>query len=124
MNKDITYCSNKACRYRACSRHLLRWERPKEHCSIANLEGTDCCENGEIRRQRMYDFIVEYIKVRGYSPTVREIGAGVGLQSTSTVHTHLQKMFDSGMLETDHLGVPRAIRVPGYKFVRMAREEA
>lgn len=67
-------------------------------------------------RQKIYDFIVQYITKHGYSPTVREIGAGVGLQSTSTVHTHLQKMFNSGMLETEHPGMPRAIRVPGYEF--------
>lgn len=35
-------------------------------------------------RQKIYDFIVQYITEHGYSPTVREIGAGVGLQSTNT----------------------------------------
>lgn len=69
-------------------------------------------------REKIYDFIVQYITEHGYPPTVREIGAAVGLNSTCTVHMHLKKMFDSGMLETDHPGVPRTIRVPGYELVK------
>lgn len=69
-------------------------------------------------RKKIYDFIVSYMQEHGYSPTVREIGDGVGLKSTNTVWNHLRKMFDSGMIETDAECAPRAIRVPGYKFVR------
>ena len=70
-------------------------------------------------KQKIYDFIVDYIQEHGYPPTVREIGAGVGLRSTSSVYSHLQKMIDTGMLETDAgESAPRAIRVPGYKFVK------
>ena len=74
-------------------------------------------------RQKIYDFIVEYIKGHGYPPTFREIGAGVGLKSTQSVNYHLQKMFVSGDLETDHLQCPRAIRVPGYEFVRKEKTD-
>ena len=43
----------------------------------------------------------------------------VGLRSTSTVYTHLLKMKDEGMIETDDtFCAPRAIRVPGYRFVK------
>ena len=70
-------------------------------------------------KQKIYDYIVDYIQEHGYPPTVREIGAGVGLKSTSSVYYHLQKMLDLGMLETDaEESAPRAIRVPGYKFVK------
>lgn len=70
-------------------------------------------------RQKIYDFIVQYIQEHGYAPTVREIGKGVGLKSTSTVHGHLTRMFKMGMLETDtECSSPRAIRVPGYRFVK------
>ena len=69
-------------------------------------------------RQKIYDFIVQYITEHGYSTTVRENGAGVGLKSTNTVHTHLQNILEFGVLETEHPGMPRAIRVPGYKFVK------
>lgn len=60
-----------------------------------------------------------YIEEHGYPPTRREIGAGVNLKSTSSVHAHMCRMFTEGMLETDsEFGEPRAIRVPGYKFTK------
>ena len=42
------------------------------------------------------------------------------LKSTSSVQSYLCKMFDEGELETDaKIGASRAIRVPGYKYVRV-----
>lgn len=65
-------------------------------------------------------YIKNYIKEHGYPPTVREIGAGVGLKSTSSVQSHLKKMLEMGMIESDAgLGCPRAIRVPGMKYVEI-----
>lgn len=65
-------------------------------------------------------FIKRYISEHGYPPTVREIGVGVGLKSTSSVQSHLVKMLEMGMIETDAgLGCPRTIRVPGMKFVEV-----
>jgi len=76
-------------------------------------------KRGEKTRCEILTFIIEYIKKHGYSPSVREIGKGVGVKSTSNVHAHLHKMFDTGMIETDtEDGSPRAIRVPGYSFVK------
>ncbi len=69
-------------------------------------------------QMKMYSFIVEYIQAHGYGPTLREIGTGVGIKSTNTVWNHLRKMFAAGILETDAQNAPRAIRVPGYEFVR------
>lgn len=67
-------------------------------------------------RAEILEFIKKYIREHGYPPTVREIGEGVDLQSSSSVHSHLLKMFNDGMLETDAKpGAPRAIRVPGFK---------
>lgn len=76
------------------------------------------------RKEQILAFIIDYIKRCGYSPTIREIGDGVGLKSTSSVYYQLSDMFDSGMLETNEkIGTPRAIRVPGYKFVKIEDEE-
>lgn len=70
-------------------------------------------------RKRIYEFVVAYLLKHGYPPSMREIAAGVGVRSASTVHTHLQEMFAEGTLETDpDTGSSRAIRVPGYRFVR------
>lgn len=70
------------------------------------------------KKQQIRDFIVEYITEHGYPPTVREIGEGVNLASTSSVQTYLSQMLELGMIETDNPGCPRAIRVPGWRFVR------
>ena len=52
----------------------------------------------EDSRKRIYDYIVEHISRCGYSPTVREICNGVNLKSTSTVHHHLLKLEDNGLI--------------------------
>jgi repressor LexA len=76
-------------------------------------------DQGIMKRQEIYFFIVDYIKQHCYPPTFREIADGVNLKSTSTVQMHIDKMIASGMLESDDLyGLSRAIRVPGYKFVK------
>jgi len=42
------------------------------------------------KQQRIYDFIQDFAAQHGYPPSVREIGAAVGLKSPSTVHFHLK----------------------------------
>ena len=74
---------------------------------------------GQRVREKIVAAVVEYIQIHGYAPTTREIGAMVGLKSTSSVHTHMQKLIDTSKLESDtEWRNPRAIRVPGYMFVR------
>lgn len=64
--------------------------------------------------------IIFYIKEHGYAPTVREICDMTNLKSTSSVQSYLCKMFEEGELETDaKIGASRAIRVPGYKYVKV-----
>ena len=82
-----------------------------------NKEMTE--RQGKATRERIVSFIIDYISQHGYAPTVREIGAGVGLRSTSSVNAHMRRLFKDGKLETDAAeGSPRAIRVPGYKYVK------
>ena len=70
-------------------------------------------------REKIFNAIVYYISQHQYPPTVKEICNMTGLKSTSSVHNHITKLIDEGMLETDaEWGSPRAIRVPGYKFVK------
>ena len=64
--------------------------------------------------------IIFYIKEHGYAPTVREICEMTNLKSTSSVQSYLCKMFEEGELERDaKIGASRAIRVPGYKYVKV-----
>lgn len=69
------------------------------------------------RQQQIYDFIVAYIEENLYPPSVREIGDGVGLYSTSSVYEHLKTLEVKGYIEVKN-NSPRAIKVKGYKFVK------
>lgn len=69
------------------------------------------------RQQQIYDLIVEYIQEHLYPPSVREIGDGVGLYSTSSVYAHLKALEAKGYIEVKE-NSPRAIKVKGYKFMK------
>ncbi len=62
------------------------------------------------KRQAILEFISERQRERGYPPSVREIGAAVGLTSSATVHTHLAVLQREGYLQRDPTK-PRAIQV-------------
>jgi repressor LexA len=64
------------------------------------------------RQQEIYDFVVAYARKHGYPPTVREIGAEVGLASPSTVHVHLAKLEQAGYVRRDPTK-PRALELVG-----------
>lgn len=64
------------------------------------------------RRELIYRFIVAEIESKGYPPTVREIGAAVGLASSSTAHAHLERLERDGLIRRDP-SKPRAIKVIG-----------
>ena len=71
------------------------------------------------RQQEIWNYLVEYVDRHGYPPTVREIGAQVGLASPSTVHAHLANLERAGLLKRDPTK-PRALELLG----REAREPA
>jgi repressor LexA len=62
------------------------------------------------RQHDILDFIESQMRVRGYPPSVREIGEAVGLTSPSTVHSHLATLQRLGFLKRDPTK-PRAIEV-------------
>lgn len=45
------------------------------------------------------EYVNQFIAEHGYSPSVREIGAAVGLRSTASVSYHLQALQDKGILQ-------------------------
>ncbi len=59
-------------------------------------------------QEKILAYIESEIKVRGYAPSVREIGQAVGLRSTSTVHGHLTRLEKKGLLHRDAMK-PRAM---------------
>lgn len=49
-------------------------------------------------RDLIYEFIANHITSVGYAPTIREIAAGVGLSSSSTVQGHIDKLEKDGRI--------------------------
>jgi len=50
------------------------------------------------RQQRILEFIRQFIKEHDYPPTIREIGAAVGISSTSVVNYHLNVLQERGYI--------------------------
>ncbi len=62
------------------------------------------------KQQEILDYVYKCVHENGYPPSVREICSAVGFKSTSTVHSYLQKLIDSGLLQKDPTK-PRAIKI-------------
>ncbi|MCX7568743.1 transcriptional repressor LexA [Tumebacillus sp. DT12] len=62
------------------------------------------------RQQEILDYIKREVRDKGYPPSVREIGEAVGLASSSTVHGHLARLEQKGLIRRDPTK-PRAIEV-------------
>ena len=63
------------------------------------------------KREQILNFLTQFMNEHGYAPTVREICNAVGLQSTATVHYHLDALRDAGLIEMDEMK-KRAISLP------------
>lgn len=66
--------------------------------------------SAEVSQRKILEFIKREIDEKGYPPSVREICAGVGLKSTSTVHAHLNHLERQGLIRRDPTK-PRAMEV-------------
>lgn len=62
------------------------------------------------KQSAILEFIKNEISKKGYPPSVREICAAVELKSTSTVHSHLEKLERLGYIKRD-ASKPRTIEV-------------
>ena len=52
------------------------------------------------KAQMIVDYVNQFVQENGYSPSVREIGAAVGLRSTASVSYHLQALQAKGLLQS------------------------
>lgn len=65
------------------------------------------------KAELILDFVNEFTRENGFAPSIREIGAAVGLHSTASVSYHLQQLEQKGLLHTSGVkGRKRAISVP------------
>lgn len=62
------------------------------------------------KAQLIVDFVNQFVRENGFAPSVREIGAAVGLRSTASVSYHLQQLQEKGLLQSPGIkGKKRAI---------------
>ena len=62
------------------------------------------------RQRSIFRYILRFVKKKGYPPSVRDIGKGVGLSSSSTVHSHLSSLETMGFIKRDS-SKPRALKI-------------
>lgn len=70
------------------------------------------------KQTQVMDFICAEIRSKGYPPSVREIGEGLGLSSPSTVHSHLAGLESRGLIRRDP-NKPRALEVLDQSLVTL-----
>lgn len=70
----------------------------------------------------IYDFLCDYIRENGFAPAVRDICQGLDIRSTSTVHTHLKRLEESGRIVYAS-GKRRAITLPQEVLNRLRPQE-
>ena len=51
------------------------------------------------KAEEIMDYVNQFVLENGYAPSVREIGAAVGLRSTASVSYHLAQLQEKGMLQ-------------------------
>ena len=51
------------------------------------------------KAQQILDYVNQFMQQNGYAPSVREIGAAVGLRSTASVSYHLRQLQEKGILQ-------------------------
>jgi repressor LexA len=67
-------------------------------------------EQKDQRLRRTLQYIIQFTQDNSYPPMLREIQAGVGLKSKSTVADRLAELEARGYLERQH-DTPRAMRI-------------
>lgn len=51
------------------------------------------------KAELIMDYVNQFLEENGYAPSVREIGAAVGLRSTASVSYHLQALQEKGLIQ-------------------------
>ena len=82
------------------------------------MMGTGMKEAEYSGTERIYNFLVEYIKENKFAPSIREICIGAGFYSTSNVSEHLNKLQMLRKIEIKP-NTPRAIKLVGYELVKV-----
>ncbi len=60
---------------------------------------------------RVYGFVVEYLGINGYPPSLREISDHLGLRATFGVRKHIDQLIEKGFLSRVGVNTHRSLRV-------------
>lgn len=69
------------------------------------------------RHKDILNFCKRYMSEKGFPPSVREIGDGIGLKSTSSTCHYMQEMREMELIISGPEFSPRAFTLPGAKYV-------
>ena len=78
-------------------------------------------EQGQALRKEIYMYIVSYIKLVGYAPSITEISEKVDA-GRATVWKHINQLIDDGLLRTNHPSTDRAYTPVGYGTRKIGKE--
>jgi repressor LexA len=73
------------------------------------------------RQRRVIDFIANFLRDNGYSPSFQEIADGVGLNSIATVHKHIATLERKGYVKRGH-NQSRSLE-PSVRYVQESRRQ-
>lgn len=80
----------------------------------SNRTGKPDISSLSARQKRILEVINDAVLLRGYPPSIREIGDAAGLQSTSSVAYQLKQLEEKGFLRRDP-NKPRAVDVRNFQ---------
>ena len=75
------------------------------------------------KQQNVYESIMQYQRVNGYAPTIREICKMVGVASTSSVYAHLKILEEKGYIARK-MDASRAIAILDQQSRGMCRHSS
>lgn len=78
-------------------------------------------EQGQALRKEIYMYIVSYVKLVGYAPSVTEISEKVDA-GRATVWKHINQLIDDDLLRTNHPNTDRAYAPVGYGLRKTSKE--
>ena len=55
-----------------------------------------------VKQTEVFQFIKKYQAMHGFPPSIREICTGLGLSSPATVHAHVRKLENAGVIKTSN----------------------
>ncbi|MBQ9748479.1 MAG: transcriptional repressor LexA [Clostridia bacterium] len=62
------------------------------------------------KEKEMYQYLCKVIEENGYAPSVRDIQNALGIKSTATVHSYLNRLEDKGYIQKEQ-GKSRTLRI-------------